>query len=82
MRSATTATSRSCRAASRATSTAPRIASWPHARAAWPTRWPAFGVKHGTRVATLAWNGHRHMELYYAVSGSGAVLQSIGFKPE
>jgi acyl-CoA synthetase (AMP-forming)/AMP-acid ligase II len=37
----------------------------------------AFGVQHGTRVATLAWNGHRHMELYYAVSGSGAVLHTL-----
>jgi 3-(methylthio)propionyl---CoA ligase len=35
------------------------------------------GVKQGDRVATLAWNGHRHMELYYAVSGSGAVLHTI-----
>jgi fatty-acyl-CoA synthase len=29
------------------------------------------------RVATLAWNGYRHMELYYAVSGMGAVLHTI-----
>ncbi|MFL6674336.1 MAG: 3-(methylthio)propionyl-CoA ligase [Massilia sp.] len=36
-----------------------------------------FGVKMGERVATLAWNGYRHMELYYAVSGSGAVLHTI-----
>jgi acyl-CoA synthetase (AMP-forming)/AMP-acid ligase II len=35
------------------------------------------GVKMGDRVATLAWNGYRHMELYYAVSGSGAVLHTI-----
>ncbi|QPI53410.1 fatty-acid--CoA ligase [Massilia antarctica] len=35
------------------------------------------GVKLGDRVATLAWNGYRHMELYYAVSGSGAVLHTI-----
>src|SRR5206468_4129977 len=28
-------------------------------------------------VATLAWNGYRHMELYYAVSGSGAVLHTL-----
>ncbi len=35
------------------------------------------GVKPGERVATLAWNGHRHMELYYAVSGSGAVLHTL-----
>jgi fatty-acyl-CoA synthase len=35
------------------------------------------GVGRGDRVATLAWNGHRHMELYFAVSGSGAVLHTI-----
>jgi fatty-acyl-CoA synthase len=35
------------------------------------------GVKMGDRVATLAWNGYRHMELYYAVSGSGAVLHTV-----
>ena len=33
----------------------------------------AQGIRFGDRVATLAWNGYRHMELYYAVSGSGAV---------
>src|SRR5215510_11296587 len=37
----------------------------------------AHGVKFGDRVATLAWNGYRHMELYYAVSGSGAVLHTL-----
>jgi fatty-acyl-CoA synthase len=37
----------------------------------------ALGVQPGQRVATLAWNGHRHMELYYAVSGSGAVLHTL-----
>ncbi|MDQ2990790.1 MAG: 3-(methylthio)propionyl-CoA ligase [Pseudomonadota bacterium] len=35
------------------------------------------GVKLGDRVATLAWNGYRHMEIYYAVSGMGAVLHTI-----
>ena len=35
------------------------------------------GVQMGDRVATLAWNGYRHMELYYAVSGSGAVLHTM-----
>ena len=35
------------------------------------------GVAFGDRVATLAWNGHRHMELYYAASGSGAVLHTL-----
>ncbi|MDP2007964.1 MAG: 3-(methylthio)propionyl-CoA ligase [Rubrivivax sp.] len=37
----------------------------------------ALGVGMGERVATLAWNTHRHMELYYAVSGSGAVLHTL-----
>lgn len=35
------------------------------------------GVEPGDRVATLAWNGYRHMELYFAVSGSGAVLHTL-----
>ena len=37
----------------------------------------ALGVKPGQTVATLAWNGYRHMELYYAVSGGGAVLHTL-----
>jgi fatty-acyl-CoA synthase len=37
----------------------------------------AHGISFGDRVATLAWNGYRHMELYYAVSGSGAVLHTL-----
>ncbi len=35
------------------------------------------GVKLGDRIATLAWNGFRHFELYYGVSGMGAVLHTI-----
>jgi acyl-CoA synthetase (AMP-forming)/AMP-acid ligase II len=35
------------------------------------------GVKMGERVGTIAWNGYRHMEAYYAISGSGAVLHTI-----
>ncbi|MFZ6776361.1 3-(methylthio)propionyl-CoA ligase [Undibacterium sp. Ji83W] len=35
------------------------------------------GVQLGDRIATLAWNGYRHLEAYYAVSGSGAVLHTI-----
>ncbi len=34
-------------------------------------------VAQGERVATLAWNGYRHFELYFAVSGSGAVLHTL-----
>ncbi|MCY1209613.1 3-methylmercaptopropionyl-CoA ligase [compost metagenome] len=37
----------------------------------------ALDVTPGTTVATLAWNGYRHMELYYAVSGSGSVLHTL-----
>src|SRR6266849_8360140 len=35
------------------------------------------GVEAGDRVGTLAWNGYRHFELYYAVSGMGAVIHTI-----
>ncbi len=35
------------------------------------------GIVMGDRVATLAWNGYRHLEAYYGVSGMGAVLHTI-----
>ncbi len=35
------------------------------------------GVGMGDRIATLAWNGYRHLEAYYGVSGMGAVLHTI-----
>ena len=34
-------------------------------------------VKTGDRVATLAWNNYRHLELYYGISGIGAVCHTI-----
>jgi len=37
----------------------------------------ALGVGRSDRVGTLAWNGYRHFELYFAVSGSGAVLHTL-----
>ncbi len=37
----------------------------------------ALGLKHGERVGTLAWNGYRHFELYFGVSGSGLVLHTL-----
>ena len=37
----------------------------------------ALGIEPGDRVATLAWNGYRHFELYYAISGMGAVCHTI-----
>jgi fatty-acyl-CoA synthase len=37
----------------------------------------AEGLQRADRVATLAWNGYRHLELYYGVSGSGRVLHTL-----
>lgn len=37
----------------------------------------ALGLTKGDRVATLAWNGYRHMELYYGIPGIGAVCHTI-----
>ncbi|MEM7424452.1 MAG: long-chain-fatty-acid--CoA ligase [Pseudomonadota bacterium] len=37
----------------------------------------AMGIGPGDRVATLAWNGYRHFELYYAIAGIGAVCHTI-----
>ena len=34
-------------------------------------------LAQGTRVATVAWNGYRHLELYFGVSGSGRVLHTL-----
>jgi len=35
------------------------------------------GVGGSDRIATLAWNGHRHLELYFGISGLGAVCHTI-----
>jgi fatty-acyl-CoA synthase len=35
------------------------------------------GVRPADRVATLAWNGFRHVELYYAISGMGAICHTV-----
>jgi len=37
----------------------------------------AAGLPVSERVGTLAWNGYRHLELYYGVSGSGRVLHTV-----
>ncbi len=37
----------------------------------------AMKLHQGDRVATLAWNGYRHLELYFGVSGSGRVLHTV-----
>jgi fatty-acyl-CoA synthase len=38
------------------------------------------GVRPGDRVATLAWNNYRHLELYYAVPCMGAVLHTLNLR--
>ena len=35
------------------------------------------GIKLGDAVGTIAWNTHRHFELYFGISGMGAVLHTI-----
>jgi fatty-acyl-CoA synthase len=37
----------------------------------------AMDLARGDRVATLAWNGYRHFELYFGVSGSGRVIHTL-----
>lgn len=36
----------------------------------------ALGIAPGDRVSSLAWNTHRHFELFFAVPGIGAVLHT------
>ena len=38
------------------------------------------GIGAGDRVATFAWNGHRHLELYFAVPMIGAVLHTVNIR--
>jgi len=38
------------------------------------------GAETGDRIATLAWNDYRHLELYYAVSGGGMVCHTVNPK--
>jgi acyl-CoA synthetase (AMP-forming)/AMP-acid ligase II len=37
----------------------------------------ALGAGHSDRVATLAWNSHRHLEIYYGATSSGRVLHTV-----
>ena len=37
---------------------------------------PGLGLKPGSAVGSIAWNNHRHLEAYYAVSGSGMVMHT------
>ena len=35
------------------------------------------GIRLGDRVATLAWNTHRHLEAWYAITGVGAIYHTV-----
>ena len=37
----------------------------------------SLGVQEGDRVGTMAWNGYRHLELFFGASGMGAVLHTV-----
>ncbi|WP_172296890.1 long-chain-fatty-acid--CoA ligase [Pseudoruegeria sp. HB172150] len=37
----------------------------------------SIGIREGDRVATLAWNGFRHMELYYGIPGIGGICHTL-----
>lgn len=38
------------------------------------------GMKHGTKVGSFAWNHHRHLEAYFAVPCTGAILHMINIR--
>jgi fatty-acyl-CoA synthase len=38
------------------------------------------GVQKGDRVGTLAWNHYRHLELYFAITCTGAVLHTVNIR--
>ena len=38
------------------------------------------GIRPGDRVASFGWNSHRHLELYFAVPGMGAVLHTVNIR--
>ncbi|MBI2466348.1 MAG: long-chain fatty acid--CoA ligase [Candidatus Rokubacteria bacterium] len=40
----------------------------------------ALGIERGERVGTLAWNSHRHLELYWAAPLLGAVLHTVNIR--
>ena len=40
----------------------------------------ALGVRRGDRVATFAWNSHRHLEIYWAAPLSGAILHTLNIR--
>jgi acyl-CoA synthetase (AMP-forming)/AMP-acid ligase II len=48
-------------------------------RARWPGRC-TLGLKRGDRVATLMWNHYAHLEAYFAIPCSGAVVHTLNLR--
>ena len=48
--------------------------------AGWRRAWPAWASSRGDRVATFCWNHSRHLEAYYGVPASGAVLHTLNIR--
>ncbi|WP_147803240.1 long-chain fatty acid--CoA ligase [Alkalicoccus halolimnae] len=44
------------------------------------SRLEQYGLQRGAKVGTLAWNHHRHLELYFAVPGIGSVVHTINIR--
>ncbi len=40
-------------------------------------RWPRLGLGDGEVIATMAWNTHRHLEIWYGLMGLGAVVHTL-----
>ncbi|MEI9931517.1 MAG: AMP-binding protein [Rhizomicrobium sp.] len=53
------------------------MARSPDAPARWPHALDRHGIKPGDRVATLAWNTHRHIEAWYGIAGIGAIYHTL-----
>jgi fatty-acyl-CoA synthase len=44
------------------------------------SRLKEFGIEKGDKIGTLAWNHHRHLELYFAIPSIGSVLHTINIR--
>ena len=77
MRRPITAIPRSSRAPSRGRSTATPMRDAERRAKQLAKALRRLGIEPGDRVGTLAWNTYRHFELYYAISGIGAVCHTI-----
>jgi 3-(methylthio)propionyl---CoA ligase len=50
---------------------------WGHRTKKLANAFKSFGLSKGDKVGTLAWNGYRHLEIYYATSSSEFICHTI-----